>query len=109
MNQKETLTAPLCEFDPNLILDFTGNTYEGFKEFYSENKPHIYRAMYDMLINFQGGCASITIKAKIGRMDWEHIMKYDEKECITCAKDILPYFEGIEDYEACLNIKQFMS
>ena len=78
--------------------------YEGFNDFYNVNKIVIYKNILKLFTNFKKQDKDqliLIISAKIKGLDWETELKFGRKETIVLVRDIMPYFEGIEDYETC--------
>jgi hypothetical protein len=78
--------------------------YEGFKDFYDVNKIVIYKNILKLFTNFKKQDKDqlvLIISAKISNLDWETELKFQRKESIVLVRDIMPYFEQIEDYETC--------
>jgi hypothetical protein len=45
------------------------------------------------------------VSAKIMNVDWETEFIFHKEESIVLKRDLIPYFEMIEDYEKCCEIK----
>lgn len=78
--------------------------YEEFNDFYGENKIVIYKNILKLFTNFKKQDKDellLIISAKIKGIDWETELKFGRKETIVLVRDIMPYFEEIEDYETC--------
>lgn len=78
--------------------------YEGFNDFYNVNKVVIYKNILKLFTNFKKQDKDeliLIISAKIKGLDWETELKFGRKETIVLVRDIMPYFEEIEDYETC--------
>ena len=78
--------------------------YDGFSDFYDVNKTVIYKNILKLFTNFKKEDKDeliLIISAKIKGLDWETELKFGRKESIILVRDIMPYFEGIEDYETC--------
>ena len=78
--------------------------YDGFSDFYDVNKIFIYKNILRLFTNFKKEDKDeliLIISAKIKGLDWETELKFRRKESIILIRDIMPYFEGIEDYETC--------
>lgn len=82
--------------------------YKGFSDFYDENKILIYKNIIDLFASFKDKTKNklvLTISATIKGFDWETDMRFNRKDMIVLIRDIIPYFENIEDYETCNEIK----
>lgn len=87
-------------------LDFDGR-YEDFNDFYGENKKEIYKSIIEIFTEFKNGNndnLSLYISAKIRGLDWETEFNFNKNDTIVLKRDIIPYFENIEDYETCSEI-----
>ena len=47
----------------------------------------------------------LFVSAKIMNVDWETEFIFHKEESIVLKRDLIPYFEMIEDYEKCHEIK----
>lgn len=78
--------------------------YNEFSDFYDVNKVVIYKNILKLFTQFKNKEKTIlvlTISAKIKGLDWETDLKFTRSEINVLKRDIMPYFEQIEDYETC--------
>jgi hypothetical protein len=78
--------------------------YDGFTDFYDVNKVVIYQNIFKLFKTFKNKEKTqliLTISAKIKGLDWETDLKFSRDELHVLKRDIMPYFEEIEDYEMC--------
>lgn len=78
--------------------------YNEFSDFYDVNKVVIYKnilKLFKELKNKEKNTLILTISAKIKGLDWETDLRFQREELIVLKRDIMPYFEQIEDYETC--------
>lgn len=89
------------------VLNFEGK-YTGFTDFYDLNKTEIYRSIIEIFEEFRGsevGSLSLHIQARIKGLEWDTEFTFKRDENIILMRDVMPYFEKIEDYETCSVIK----
>jgi hypothetical protein len=78
--------------------------YSGFTDFYDINKVKIYKNIINLfgnLKNKEKNNLILVLSAKIMDLDWETELKFSRQEIIVLIRDLIPYFESIEDYETC--------
>jgi hypothetical protein len=78
--------------------------YSGFTDFYDTNKVTIYKNIINLfgnLKNKEKNKIILVLSAKIMDLDWETELKFGRQEITVLIKDLIPYFESIEDYETC--------
>jgi hypothetical protein len=78
--------------------------YNDFSDFYDVNKVVIYKNILNLFSQFKKKEKNelvLTISAKIKGLDWETDLNFKRKEMNVLVRDIMPYFEQIEDYETC--------
>lgn len=81
--------------------------YKSYHEFHNENKEKIYKSIVELFSEFQrvrNKTLSITISAKIENIDWTTELLFNKNEVDILKKDLMGYFEDIEDYETCSTI-----
>jgi len=81
--------------------------YKSYHEFHNENKEKIYKSIVELFSEFQivrNKTLSITISAKIENIDWTTELLFNKNEVDILKKDLMVYFEDIEDYETCSTI-----
>jgi hypothetical protein len=93
--------------EPFINLEIKGK-YEDFNDFYDENKESIYLAILELFNEFKTTRKKnlvLFVSAKIKGLDWDTEFKFHKQEAIVLTRDVLPYFEGTENYEKCAEIK----
>jgi hypothetical protein len=78
--------------------------YSGFTDFYDINKVKIYKNIINLfgnLKNKEKNNLILVLSAKIMDLDWETELKFNRQEIIVLIRDLIPYFESVEDYETC--------
>jgi hypothetical protein len=78
--------------------------YSGFTDFYDINKVKIYKNIINLfgnLKNKEKNNLILVLSAKIMDLDWETELKFSRQEIIVLIRDLIPYFESVEDYETC--------
>lgn len=86
---------------------FIEGRYKDFNDFYDENKLVIYKSIIDIFLEFKKTrkkTLTLNISAKIKGLDWDTEFTFNRDETIVLKRDVLPYFEDIEDYESCSEI-----
>jgi hypothetical protein len=87
-------------------LSFEGR-YNDFTDFYDENKTEIYKSIIELFGEFKNGrkkSLNLQISAKIRGLDWDTEFTFKRDETIILTRDVMPYFENMEDYETCSEI-----
>ncbi len=87
-------------------LSFEGR-YIDFTDFYDENKTEIYKAIIELFAEFKKSrkkSLNLQISAKIRGLDWDTEFTFKRDETINLTRDVMPYFENMEDYETCSEI-----
>jgi hypothetical protein len=87
-------------------LSFDGK-YSDFTDFYNENKTEIYESIVELFQEFKTTkkkSLNLQISAKIKGLNWDTEFTFKRDEVIILTRDIIPHFEGIEDYETCTKI-----
>jgi hypothetical protein len=87
-------------------LSFEGR-YNDFTDFYDENKIDIYKSIIELFSEFKKNkkkSLNLQISAKIKGLDWDTEFTFKRDETIILTRDVMPYFENIEDYETCSEI-----
>ena len=78
--------------------------YKDFTDFYDENKETIYKSIIEVFMEFKETKKrklTLNISAKIKGLEWDTEFNFDRSETIVLKRDVMPYFEEIEDYETC--------
>ena len=86
---------------------FIEGRYKDFNDFYDENKLIIYKSIIEIFLEFKKtkkNTLSLNLSAKIKGMNWDTEFTFKRDETIVLKRDVLPYFEDIEDYESCAEI-----
>lgn len=85
-------------------LVFRGR-YKDFKDFYDINQESIYKSIIEIFEDFSKSKTvskqSLRIEARIKGLEWDTKFDFNREEAIVLKRDIIPYFEKIEDYETC--------
>lgn len=79
-------------------------SYPDFKTFYDVNKEEIYRNIIEVYKGFtinKRKILELHISAKIDKFEWNTDFNFHRYDIQPLKKDIMPYFEEIEDYEVC--------
>jgi hypothetical protein len=82
--------------------------YSGFTDFYDINKVKIYKNIINLFGNLKNKDKNnliLILSAKIMDLDWETELKFNRQEIIVLTRDLIPYFESVEDYETCSEIQ----
>lgn len=88
-------------------LKFT-KKYNDFIDFYGENKVTIYQniiKLFKTFKNTQKTNLELNISVKIKDLDFETKLEFSRNDVNMLISDLLPYFENIEEYEICDEIK----
>lgn len=78
--------------------------YGDFKDFYDNNKELIYKSIIDLFSEFKRTrkkTLTLCIEARIKGLEWDTEFNFTKKESFILKRDVMPYFEEIEDYETC--------
>ena len=81
--------------------------YKDFKEFYDENKVKIYKSIIQLFSHIKNNNkkSSLRIGAKIDNIEWDTDFNYSIEDSIILKRDLLPFFEKIDDFETCIMIR----
>lgn len=82
--------------------------YESFKMFYDENIILIYKSvinLFELFKNKRKKVIKLSVDAKIDGLNWGTDFVYRRTDINILTRDLLPYFEHIEDYETCVQIR----
>jgi hypothetical protein len=92
-------------------LKFDEN-YDSFENFFNDNKEIIYKSVIKIFQEFlttnEKKTLYLSVNAKISNLDWDTEFVYTKGQKTTLYRDILPYFESIEDYETCIEIRELI-
>jgi hypothetical protein len=94
---------------PHKELIFKG-IYKDYDSFYDDNKPIIYKTIFDLFKGFKDKRKKTLIlylSAKIKDVEWETTFTFHRDELIILTRDIMPFFEAIEEFELCGEINSF--
>jgi hypothetical protein len=92
--------------EPFKSLELKGK-YNDFIDFYDENKRIIYESIFDVFKEFRNTKKkklTLFVSAKIRGLEWDTEFNFHKEESVVLKRDLMPYFEGIEDYETCNEI-----
>jgi len=81
-----------------------GEEYKDYNSFYNENKTLIYQNIFSLFKSLKRKDKNnliLVLSAKINGLHWEADLKFSRENVIVLYKEVLPYFESIEDYETC--------
>jgi hypothetical protein len=84
-------------------LDIEGE-YNNFTDFYGVNKVIIYNNIINLFEDFKDKKKKklvLELSANIENIQWKTELEFTRKEIYVLKRDILPFFEEIEDYETC--------
>jgi hypothetical protein len=90
------------------IKMYIKGSYENFDDFYDVNKKSIYENLFLLFEGFKNTknkSLTLYVQAIIKGIEWDTEFKYDRDETIVLTRELIPYFEAIEDYEKCHEIK----
>jgi hypothetical protein len=93
---------------PFITVQIEKKKYKDFKQLYDTNKGQIYEGVleiYNELKNSRKRSLMLLVSTDIGPLSWdtEFIFKKDEYDILM--DQILPYYEDLEEYEKCAEIK----
>jgi len=82
--------------------------YDGFDDFYNENKEVIYKSIIEVFKEFKTTrkkTLTLYVTAKIRGLEWDTEFNFKKEDTIVLKRDVMPYFEEIEDYNTCCEIR----
>lgn len=85
--------------------------YEDFTDFYEQNKTSIYDSIIETFSGFIGNkkrILSLYIAAIIHGLEWDTEFKFERGDTIVLERDVIPFFESIEEYEKCEKAKKIL-
>lgn len=85
--------------------------FKSYTQFHNENKEKIYKSVIELFKEFQNTRSknlTLVVGAKIENVEWSTELTFNKNEFYVLKKDIMPYFEKIEDYETCSEIINLM-
>jgi hypothetical protein len=89
-------------------LDIEGK-YIDFTDFYGVNKIIIYNNIINLFEDFKDKKKKLLVlklSANIQNIEWKTELEFSRKEIHILKRDILPFFEEIEDYETCEKVSK---
>ena len=93
--------------DIELTID---KTYSNFEDFYSENKYGIFVGFLELFYEMENipeqDMFSLIINWKINDSNVHTEYQYDRSAINMLTDFLLPYFEQLEEYEMCSEIKE---
>ena len=90
------------------IKMYIKGSYDSFDDFYDLHKKSIYENLVKLFEGFKDSknkTLTLYIQAIIRGIEWDTEFKYNCDETIVLTRELMPYFESIEDYEKCHEIK----
>jgi hypothetical protein len=96
--------------EPYLRLTLDGGkefNRNGFDLFMDANRTVLYKNILNLfkgLRTTRKKTLKLVVISKIIEFEWKTTYSYGKKDSITLVRDMLPYFESIEDYETCMEI-----
>ena len=100
-------TTPRRKSQPFKELKLTGK-YNDFGDFYDANKEIIYKSILEVFKEFKVSRKknlTLYVSAKIKGLEWDTEFNFHKEEVIVLKRDLMPFFESVEDYETCSEIK----
>lgn len=95
--------------DIKLKLD---KDYDSYKSFYDENIILIYKTtvkLFGLFKNKRKKRIKLSVDATIDGLDWGTDFEYSKNDYFILNKHLLPYFENIEDFETCVEIRDLFN
>lgn len=89
------------------ILTING-TYEDFTDFYDDNKGEIYKTIIEIFHEFKNTrkkSLTMYVCAKIKNLEWDTEFNFKRTDLIVLKRDVMTYFEQIEDYDTCCEVR----
>jgi replicative DNA helicase len=81
--------------------------YLGWKDFYEPNKEIIYKSIIEIFEEFKTTrkkSLTLNLSAKLKNELWDTDIEFKKDDTLVLKRDILPFFEEIEDYEICSKV-----
>jgi hypothetical protein len=82
--------------------------FDDFTDFYDKNKPTILKTIIDVFNQFlitRKQKLSILVVGNIQGLEWDTEFHFTRKDTIVLKRDVLSYFEEIEDYDTCCTVR----
>jgi hypothetical protein len=84
--------------------------YGDFTDFYNVNKRPIYENIIEVFKGFTGDSKkrvlTLYLQAIIAGLEWDTEFKFNKTDTIVLSRDVIPYFEEIEEYEICDDVRK---
>ena len=93
---------------PFKSLELQGK-YNDFGDFYDQNKKIIYESILEVFKEFKTTRRkklTLFVSAKIKGLEWDTEFNFHKEEAVVLKRDLMPFFEQIEDYETCGEINK---
>ena len=97
---KRNLTIKRLKIDSPII-------YSDFDSFMDANREKIYRGIIEIFNELKFSkkkSLSMELFANINGFNWDSEFSFTEDDSIVLTRDLIPYFQDIEDYETCTEI-----
>jgi hypothetical protein len=81
--------------------------YKNYEEFYDDTKTEIYKSILELFKAFKDKrkkTQSLGISAIIKDEKWNSELVFKRDEHIVLKRDLMPYFENLEEFEICSEI-----
>jgi hypothetical protein len=78
--------------------------YDNYTDFYAMNKNIIYNNIIDLFECFKEDEKKrlvLKLSANIENIKWKTDLEFTREEIHILKRDVLPYFEELEEYETC--------
>lgn len=99
---------PKKSTNPNSITLNIEETHDDFRKFYDNSKPVIFKTIIEcfniLLTNPRKKKISLVVIGRISGYNWDTEFTFYKDDKQTLLRDVLPFFEQIEDYETCSEI-----
>lgn len=97
---KRNLTIKRLKIDSPII-------YSDFDSFMDANREKIYRGIIEIFNELKFSkkkSLSMELFANINGFNWDSEFSFTQDDAIVLTRDLIPYFQDIEDYETCSEI-----
>lgn len=87
-----------------LILEGDAETFD---EFMDNNREKIYRGIIEIFKNLKDSKRKkfiLHLDTQIGTFAWNTDFEFTIEEAVVLYRDVLPYYQDIEDYETCQEV-----
>lgn len=85
------------------------DNYNNFDDYIDESREPIYKSIVELFKGFleqKNTTLILHVDSVVGGVKWDTNFNFTIKENHILSQDILPYFEGNEDFETCVEIKE---